>query len=90
MGRNTKKTVPSKLQLKQLPKVLAVYHGHGRHCRIKVIEQSCINPDAAGCFVPASIRLKGRAVSERATTAHRAKVMRHEFGVPTVRRVIDW
>ena len=90
MGRNTKKTVPSKLQLKQLPKVLAVYHGHGRHCRIKVIEQSCIDPDAAGCFVPAAIRLKGRAVSERATTAHRAKVMRHEFGVPAVRRVIGW
>ena len=48
------------------------------------------DPDAPGCFVPTAIELKGGTVGKRATTTNWTEMMRHELGMPTVRRVIGW
>ena len=71
-----------------LPKILAVDHLDGRiHCS-EVVEQTRIDADAAGALVPASVRLEGRAVGERAAAAHRAEVMGHELRVPAIDRIV--
>ena len=81
-------TLSSQAQPQQLPKMLAVDDGHGGPCRVEAIEQARVDPDPACCPVPAAISLKSGTVGVRTTTTHWAKMMRREFCVSAVHRVI--
>ena len=71
----------------QLPKIFPVNHYDGRNGSIKVVEQARVHADAARGLVPTAIRLKCRAVAERAAAAIRTKMMRHQFALPAVDHV---
>ena len=72
----------------QLPEVLAVDHNDGRFGRIKVVEETCIDADPASAAVPASVCFEGWAVGNGGAPARGAEVMRHEFRIPPIGRIV--
>ena len=74
--------------LPELPKVLAVDDDDLDQLRIKVIQEAGVDADAAGAAIPFPIGLEGRTVAERGAAAMDAEVVRHQFCLPAVDRVV--
>ena len=74
--------------LRQLPEIFAVDDRDGRFGRIEIVDQTRIDADPAADLVPASVRLEGRTVRERGTSARGAEMVRYEFRVPAIGRVV--
>ena len=56
---------------------------------VVVIEETGVDPDAAGATVPLASEFKGRAVAECGATAMRVEVMRDLFSLSPVHRVVE-
>jgi hypothetical protein len=72
----------------QLPEILAVDNYDRCLGRIECVKQTCIDTDPSGAFIPASVRLKVRAIGERSTPSLRAKVMCYESRIPAISRIV--
>ena len=85
--RSDKEKLNAQINRPRLPKIFAINHFYRCEGSVEVVEQSRVDADAAGCFVPAAIRLKCRGVAEGAASADGAEMVVDEFGMPAVNRI---
>lgn len=85
--RSDKEKLTARINRPRLPKIFAINHFDRCQGSVEVVEQSRVDADAAGCFVPAAIRLKRRGVTEGTASADRAKMVIDESGMPAVNRI---